>query len=105
MAWEWSHSQEAYDNARHNLKSQPHKWLHECYAEILSYGGQGFHQQTYTDGLAVLKMEGTSDKDIRDLIWLFMRDFRTCTNGGHEAYCCPYGCHTVPFDPLTEEGA
>ena len=33
MAWEWSHTLEAYENARTNLSKKSVKFLAECYAE------------------------------------------------------------------------
>ena len=40
------------------------------------------------------------DSNIIADIWQFMKELRTCDNGGFNAYCCPYGCHTVSFDKL-----
>ena len=48
-------------------------------------------------------------RSLAESIWPRMEELATCTNGGWEAYCCPYGCgpHMVTFssaDELREEG-
>jgi hypothetical protein len=45
------------------------------------------------------------DEAINELIWDKMAEKATCENGGHEAWCCPFGCgpHLVPFDPISTE--
>jgi hypothetical protein len=39
------------------------------------------------------------EKDLLvDAIWEDMEEWRTCDNGGFNAWACPSGCHTVSFD-------
>jgi hypothetical protein len=40
---------------------------------------------------------------LADDVWERASELRTCTNGGHEAWICPYGClsHMVPFHRST----
>ena len=98
MAWEWSHTQEAYDNARDNLESLSLESLHIIWAEIKSYQNDDKWnwERFYNDNLDLAKR--LSYNCLLDDIWDYMDNFRTCDNGGFNAWCCPYGCHTVSFD-------
>lgn len=109
MAWEWSHTQEAYDNVKANLALKPLSWLSECYAEIVAHDHPMNDCNTeeeevnkwdrmYAIGLKTCE---TLPRDmIIDVIWKFAsEDHRTCSNGGFQAHMCPSGCHHVSFDP------
>jgi hypothetical protein len=104
MAWSWSHTQEGYDDARTNLENQKLKWLKECWAEIQATTfDENFTAHFDSEVYGVKFMEAKhfpGDFIIQD-IWDFAETQRTCDNGGFNAWMCPYGCHTVPFD--TEE--
>lgn len=43
-------------------------------------------------------------RSLAESIWSRMEELATCTNGGWEAYCCPFGCgpHMVSFSSLAE---
>ena len=112
MTWEWSHSPEAYDNARENLDNRLERaengdrhelaWLAEAYGEWSAgkYDGD-YHRwlkayrQAYRRAVRFIR----SDRGviITESIWDAMADHRACTNGGWEAYACPDGCHLVSF--------
>lgn len=105
MSWEWSHAPEAYEAARKNLAKKL-KWeLRVMWSEIevAEKDEDGFYI-TNSSGLD-LKLYGKKlvesrnilKKDLIERIWKFMEEFRTCDNGGFNAYCCPYGCHMVSF--------
>lgn len=106
MAWEWSHSAEAYDAARNNLDLQDRRWLEEVYAEwhalMPDESGEPDINSFDPDQYAVALIESTdmADDDLADFIWDRMSEAATCDNGGHNAWCCPSGCHTVPFSEL-----
>lgn len=108
MAWEWSHTAEAYEGARLQVERLPRQELLTILREwayhdreaagrlrgpvISPRSGRalGFRlpngiRRLYRDTLA-------------DLVWERMEAHRTCSNGGWEAYCCPDGCHRVPFE-------
>lgn len=112
MTWNWSHTQEAYDNVYYNISQLSLETLREIATEI----------KTYQDMLAQRPerlIEGLSDREILwhpelhemylekvnnlpadilvDLIYKFASEQAECTNGGYEAYVCPYGCHSVSF--------
>ncbi len=103
MAWEWSHTEEAYSNALDNLIKQEHFWLAMCLAEITAstshpdYCGDHILDDKKYD-LYRSKYEAWEQDDLINAIWRFAEEYRTCDNGGFNAHVCPYGCHTVSFD-------
>ena len=109
MAWEWSHTNEAYSAACENVQNKDREWLEVCYAEWhaveeydedSSRAGQidpnSFNEEKYNEALAESK--DMSNDVLADYIWERMSDLATCDNGGFNAWACPSGCHTVPFD-------
>lgn len=112
MSWEWSHAPEAYDNAKENLANQNKAWLEVCWAEIMcaeprawrnrwaDNRGYEFDKPSYLYWLETAKL--ISEDSLIDSIWKFAQEYRTCSDGGFDAHCCPFGCHTVSFD-LEEE--
>ncbi len=117
MAWEWSHTVEAYEAAYKRLERKPLKWLIECLAEcrahIVTYDTDGtpfdpaFDNETYEREVAKLKhqdrqlagmmnptLEGRKRFLVGD-IWQYAEQYATCDNGGWNLYMCPYGCHTI----------
>jgi len=108
MAWEWSHTPEAYQAAERNLRKKPLGELSIILAEWKAAepdedGCTGFGQAQYDSALkqieADLKAGRLHKGAICDDIWRRMEEQRTCTNGGFEAWCCPFGCgcHMVSF--------
>ena len=77
MAWSWSHSQEAYENARENLSTLDRETLEIIFAEWRAAQGKG--------GII------HNHNDFND-------------NGGFNAWMCPSGCgcHCVSFSPPAE---
>jgi len=107
MSWEWSHAPEAYENAKKNLSELSFEDLVIIGAEIAAtpldeYGNYEtsvtmMDIEEYERELQFLEAFAVKDTLIED-IWTFMKKFRTCDNGGWNAHCCPFGCHTVSFD-------
>ncbi len=106
MAWEWSHTNEAYENARENLSALPDNVLATIWAEWRVHYREGFFNQfnekKYPREIRRAHSwiyRGLQDEMI-DWIWEKARDLSTCTNGGWEAWLCPFGCgcHMVSFD-------
>lgn len=110
MAWEWSHTDDAYRDAARQVERLPRRellvilreWAHydrEARGRIRQRSGAkrpaGFR---LPNGLARLPRP-----TLAELVRQRAEEHRTCTNGGWEAYACPYGCHTVPFE--APEGA
>jgi hypothetical protein len=129
MSWEWSHTSEAYENARHNLTRLKVKTLVEIFSEWkvwdieqadkakhdawLKGGQEGpepedtvITSDTYAafgkEGRAISRKMGR--ENLEDYVWERMSDYATCDNGGHDAHCCPYacGCHKVSFSRKKE---
>ena len=101
MSWEWSHTEDAYDNARANLEELPRNELMTILEEWLVHLSLG----TLEYG-SVKDDEFNTVENIADAIWRFCSSWdhgRTCDNGGFNAWMCPHGCHTVPFDRMEEE--
>lgn len=95
MAWEWSHTPEAYANARRNLGRLDDD-LRVIWAEWEAYDGNDFDDSVYPDALA--RAEDIPHDVLADRIWEQMEEQATCDNGGWRAWACPFGCHTVSFD-------
>ena len=100
MAWSWSHTQDAYENACENVHNNDREWLEVAFAEwhackSPSEDSEKFNQRKYNTALRRAKRLPTDV--LADYIWERMSEYATCTNGGFEAYACPYGCHLVSF--------
>jgi hypothetical protein len=110
MAWEWSHTAEAYEYARQQIESQfslddLRVILAEIAARSTEPGTVGFDVDKYESQYKEL-VDRTMWQDVDglrewwlDLVWEFADEQRTCDNGGWNAWVCPFGCHTVPFGP------
>jgi len=103
MAWEWSHTNEAYANAYDNLHNSPRAWLAIAFAEWKAKEIEDSEDDErepfgaeYETELAFAATLATDT--LADSIWDKASEQRTCDNGGFNAWVCPYGCHTVPFD-------
>lgn len=114
MAWEWSHTSEAYACAYAHVQRLPRRTLlvvlrEWAYHDREQAGRLRFPhgRQVWTDQHGRTRVRGfrlpngirqLSQDTLADLVWTRAEVHRTCTNGGWEAYVCPDGCHTVPFD-------
>jgi hypothetical protein len=121
MTWEWSHTHEAYAAVHDNIMALPRAEQEVIMAEWKAAGrgghfypkglsGAPFDRRRYARALATLQLEpdyffqDTGDGSIvGDRIWTLTERQALCTNGGGEAWVCPYGCHTVPFHTPYEE--
>lgn len=106
MAWEWSHTAEAYEIAQENLFHLDRVTLEVIYAEWQARCGDNefdpdFDSEAYEQGLKEAK--GIATEDIVDYIWTQAEALYTCDNGGWNAWVCPWGCHTVPFSRPEED--
>ncbi len=104
MAWEWSHSHEAYAYAEERLHHLPRKLLKQIYAEWKAHtSGEedigAFNTEKYDQ--AMKETRKLHSDVLADFIWERASEQATCTNGGWEAWLCPFGCgcHMVPFSP------
>jgi hypothetical protein len=111
MAWSWSHTTEAYDNAQENLSLLPREDLEVIYAEWRAAQSKSgrvddsnyFNEKKY---LRALKFAKTLPDDVlADFIWERASEHATCDNGGFNAWVCPSGCHSVPFGKPDDDDA
>jgi len=110
MTWEWSHTAEAYRDAEINLRNMPIDELRVIWAEWkatfgcdISFDPQ-FCPDTYPEALT--ESQDMTAEQLANDIWERASELRSCTNGGNEAYMCPYGCgpHMVAFDTVHDHG-
>lgn len=99
MAWEWSHTDEAYAYAREHV-SRLSK------GTLLTVLREWAYQDRETAGRPgsfrlPAGVRRLNQSTLADLVWDRAEEYHTCSNGGWEAYVCPDGCHTVPFGPKT----
>ena len=119
MAWSWSHSAEAYDNARNNLELLPITTLNIIFAEWRAAQAKhgiiedhnAFDQRKYSralkhaEELTTQYGEGFAREQLVEFIWEKAEQAATCDNGGFDAWMCPSGCgcHCVSFSSPDEE--
>lgn len=108
MAWSWSHTNEAYANAQENLKTFDDETIAVICAEWKAYCKASVGEfNRFAYNWAIQKARKLIRKGMREYvesdIWDAMSEFATCDNGGFNAWCCPFGCHKVPFDNIRDE--
>jgi len=113
MAWSWSHTNEAYQNAADNLWDLPDSvvatiWAEWEAAEAREYGEHDFNPRKYRREIrrAYSLIRRGHIEGMKQKIWGLSSDHATCDNGGWNAWLCPWGCgcHTVPFDRERKKG-
>lgn len=114
MTWEWSHTNEAYAYAESQVRAQRREWLEVVFAEWRANQsnrgrqdyvcGERFDNRRYERALAFAKNPEVAEEQLADFIWERMSEQAHCTNGGHQAHACPFGCvpHLVDFGPASE---
>ena len=105
MAWEWSHTDQAYAAAESNIRDLSR-------AELLTILREWAHRDRVDGDILRVRlgakrpggfrlpvgMRQLATDALADIVWERASELRTCTSGGHDAYVCPYGCHMVSFD-------
>lgn len=102
----WKFSPQEMDNVRDQIAAQPETWLREVWAEwqaaepsdswvIPKFNRARYHRAfKYAAKLpAAVLAEEIADR---------AEEMARCTEGGREAYCCPFYCtpHTVTPEPV-----
>ena len=105
MTWEWSHTEEAYANARANFEALPRDERNIIAAEwqaLDKTDKRTFRDSAYHRSLR--RVKDWTDERLNDFCWFHISEQRRCTNGGYAAHCCPFGCsiHMVSFSPPGE---
>ena len=113
MAWSWSHTAEAYQNARDNFLELPPSTLRVILAEWAAakrneYGGYDFNLRKYRKAIREnYRLERRLGPHILESLaedcWNKIEELATCDNGGFDCWVCPFGCHTVSFDRIEIE--
>lgn len=120
MAWSWSHTNEAYAaveeqlndkaNAANNGDTEVAEWLEIVWSEWIASDWREDRVKTdldlkkYERSVTRAKRQGTElgyEKLTAD-IWNWSSELATCTNGGWDAWVCPFGCHLIPFSVEVE---
>ena len=116
----WSHSEEAYAAVEEQLNNKADEatngnqeaaeWLQVVWSEWVASDWREDRVTTdldlrkYERAIARAKRQGEElgyDKLASD-IWNWSSKLGTCTNGGWNAWCCPHGCHLIPFSVEAE---
>jgi hypothetical protein len=81
------------------------EWLVVVWSEFVASNWRedrvttGLDLRKYERAIARAKRQSESlgyDKLATD-IWNWSSELATCTNGGWDAWVCPFGCHLLPF--------
>ena len=120
MAWSWSHTDEAYAaveeqlnnkaDAANNGDTEAAEWIQVVWAEWVASNWEDnlimsdLDLKKYERCLVRAKRQGESVGygKLVENIWEWTSELAACTNGGHEAYLCPHGCHLLPFNVEVE---
>jgi hypothetical protein len=119
MVWEWSHTEEAYDNLRTNIRNLGIETLKISWLEITTYkicqsiaeqykvtlfGNfsldiyKALENSEHLEELIENHVNSSEEFTVlSEIIFEFASKLRECTNGGHEAYITPYNTRTVSF--------
>jgi len=114
MSWSWSHTLEAYANARAQLEALDDsalaviaaEWSASTFTDTVVNAGFELHLNRYDKAHKRFRKQlrpSARDRNrpvILEAVWLQIEALATCTNGGWEAWACPYGCgcHLLSFD-------
>jgi len=94
MSWEWSHTDEAIDNAQHFFLCNTDKeWQDEIAVEWMVYYLNNKQDSTGTQWeFHILKILQMIEPKDQEWIWEEAEANRVCDNGGFNLWMCPYGC-------------
>jgi hypothetical protein len=102
MAWEWSHTEEAYGYAREQLGKLPRETLIEIADEWrikLSVNGRPPFDAKHVTGMANYGC-------LADWIWdqASSHEYgRSCSNGGGKLWMCPEGYHAIDLGDMPND--
>ena len=111
MAWDWSHANEAYQNAYDNIHLLDKETIVTCLAEFREkelsdiYEDRVDFGEDYENYVKELNECGCSTETLANELWEKVESLAICDNGGFDAWMCPYGCgcHKVSFSALKGE--
>jgi hypothetical protein len=120
MSWEWSHSDEALGYAEEQLGKLrvttlceiAHEWKNhlneraeKAYNRLHEFDEADEVAPPFVAPCALVFVDMCRD-DLTRWIWEQASSWdhgRTCSNGGHELYLCPHGCHTVDLGDMPDD--
>ena len=104
MAWEWSHTQEAYDEAREILGTWERA---DLIGAIVEDESDVFMDRETNEGKSVedYRLERFAywndsfftEDVLAELAWTIAEKNHMCSNGGHELYVDRNGWYTIPL--------
>ncbi len=104
MAWSWSHSDEALENAYQNCCNLPREALLTTFVEWRVWSAKQNDEDERDAELKAQQMaEKLPNETLADVVWEFASMQQTCDNGGHNAWIDPEGFQTVPFDLVSTD--
>ena len=120
MAWEWSHTEDTYGYAEEQLGKLSLETLREIAEEwktkLNDMAEEAFeYDRQFDEDDAEIKpfvapntidVSNTGERELVTFIWSNASDYehvRACSNGGHEIYLCPDGCHTVDLGDMPKD--
>lgn len=109
MSWEWSHTGAALDEFDRQVQALPRRELIVLCAEWSAFlqqrgedGYTGHDDANFFDADCYESaLEFFANLDTETLIAAVRAssyEHRTCDNGGHRLWCCPYGCHGITLE-------
>lgn len=104
MTWSWSHTQEGMQNVENAIRELDDDTLAQIYTEwicaIVVKGEYIFSRSLRDRGAfkTAVNLVENMRAELIDFIIDKTNAHAECTNGGHEAHICPFGCHRVSFD-------
>ncbi len=104
-AWDWSYSPEGINSIEMGIDHMSHGALVEIMGEWDAYetaGRSGSVMDADFDSVDKTRYALLPHDVLAQAVFTKAEQFRTSDNGGHHAWACPYGCHTVN---LSQENA
>ena len=98
--WSWSHTDEAYAYARERLNALPRDELIEIAATWV------IEMLKKSKPVALTDLDLVLDSELAAYIWSYASSFecgRNCSDGGHELWLDPDGCHIVNLRDMPED--
>lgn len=106
MAWEISHTTEAWDNARRNLAQWDRGQLIEALTDDAFEGQEEAGHDNPSEAADVLRelLVDAPHDELVGMAYSSIEVHQTCSNGGYDFWIDRQGYHTVPVDYTPESG-
>lgn len=104
MAWEISHTAEAWECFRRGLEAQTEQWLREACATCMADAKEGEDadwEEEFAKAMAELK--GLYKDTLVDAAYCWCETNNTCSNGGFDFYVDEGGYYSICLSDYEEE--